>query len=252
MTRLKNVVNGVLTVALASWGLPALADNHAAAAKGVPVEFWSCSFNDGKDMDDLNKAIDAFNNWADKNDDSQVAWVLTPQFFGPQNTIEVAWLGVWPDGNAWGKHQDAFAASGGKVFAGFMDVVSCNAHEMATSLGINPPQEPPQGGVVLFSQCTVAEGKTVEDAVAAHRQVAAKMSGKSGANSWLFFPGSGTASQGDGLQYWQVLGFENNAALGAAWENYTNGGGWKTVTTMLAAATSCGDTTTWSARRVTN
>ena len=38
----------------------------------------------GKDMGDFSKATDAYNNWADKNDDSQVAWVMTPEFFGPE------------------------------------------------------------------------------------------------------------------------------------------------------------------------
>lgn len=252
MNTMRNAVSGMLTVLLATWGISTQADNHTENAKGVPVEFWSCSFNQGKDMNDLDEAIDAYNAWADKNDDSQVAWVMTPEFFGPENTIDVGWLGTWPDGNAWGKQQDAFDATGGKVMGGFMDAVTCSAHEMATSLGINSPEEPPENGVVLFSRCTVAEGKTPEDAVAAHRQVAAKMGGTTGANSWLFFPGSGSSSDGSGYQYWQVLGFDNHAELGAAWENYTNAGGWKTVDATLAGITSCGDTTTWRARRATN
>lgn len=252
MSMIKKAVSGSLAMLIAAWGLSAQADNHGEAAKGVPVEFWSCSFNDGKNMGDFNKAIDAFNAWADKNDDSQIAWVLTPEFFGPENTADIGWLGSWPDGNAWGKHQDAFDATGGKVMDGFMKAVTCNAHEMATSLGINAPKEPPKNGVVLFSQCTVAEGKSVEDAVAAHRQLAASMAGKAGPNSWLFFPGSGSPSQGAAYQYWRVLGFDNHAALGASWEGYTNGGGWKAVNAALSGATNCGSTTTWRARLVTN
>lgn len=252
MSKIRNAVTGSLAVVMATWGLSAQADNHADGAKGVPLEFWSCSFKDGKNMGDLDKAIDAYNAWADKTNDSQVAWVMTPVFYGPESTIDVGWLGVWPDGNAWGKFQDDFEASAGKVFAGFMGVVTCNSHEMATSLGINAPKEPPKDGLVLFSRCTVADGKTPEDAVAAHRQVSAKMAGKTGANSWLFFPGSGSSQAGSAYQYWQVLGFDNHSELGAAWETYTNGGGWKTAYETLSGATSCGDTTTWRARRVTN
>ena len=252
MRNLPKVVTGSLAaMMMTTWGISAQADNHGEGAKGVPVEFWSCSFRDGKDMGDLDKAIDGYNAWAGKNDNSQVAWVMTPVFYGPENTIDVAWLGVWPDGNAWGKFQDAFDASAGKVLDGFMEVVTCNAHEMATSLAINAPEEPPQDGMVLFSRCTVAEGKTPDEAVGAHRQLSAKMGGKTGANSWLFFPGSGSSQQGSAYQYWQVLGFDNHTELGAAWEMYTNGGGWKTATSTLSEATRCGDTTTWRARRVT-
>lgn len=252
MSKIKIAVSGLWATLSVAWGLSAQAENPAEGARGVPVDFWSCNFKDGKDMEDLNKAIDAYNAWADKNDDSEVAWVMTPEFYGPENTIEVGWLGSWPDGNAWGKHADAFDATGGKVMDGFMDVVTCHAHEMATALKINAPEEPPESGLVVFSRCTVAEGKTPEDVIAAHRQVSAKMAGESGANSWLFFPGGGSSSEESAYQYWLVLGFDNHAELGAAWENYTNGGGWKTVNATLTGITSCGDSTTWTARRATN
>ena len=223
MRKLQNAVSGLIAVVVATWGMTAQADNHAAA-KATPLEFWSCSFNKGKDMDDFNRATDAFNKWADANNDEYVGWILTPQTWGPGNTTDVAWLGSWPDGNAMGRQQDAWYSTGQKTFAGFMDVVTCSAHEMATSLPISASEEQPGDGVVLFSRCEVDDDSSLDKAIAAHRNLAAKLGGKHGGQSWLFFPGSGSADEGGG-DYWLVLYFANNTALGAAWEHYTNGGG---------------------------
>ena len=62
MNKLNLAVKMVLAVATTIWGVAVHADNHAEAVKANPVEFWSCSFRDGKDMDDLNDATAAFNN----------------------------------------------------------------------------------------------------------------------------------------------------------------------------------------------
>jgi len=252
MKSLKAGVVAVLAVALMSWGMAAQADHHEGALKASPVDFWSCNFNDGKGMKDLNKAIDAFNKWADKNNDEYIAWVLTPSTFGPGESIDVGWLGGWPDGNAYGRQQDAWLATGQSVFESFMDVVTCDSHAMATSLPINAPEEPPGNGVILFSQCSVAEGKNFNDAIGAHQAVATKIGKQNSANSWLFFPGSGSAQDGSADTYWLVLGFDNYTELGSAWEMYTNGGGYQQVMDTMGGVTDCGSTTTWNARRVSN
>jgi hypothetical protein len=252
MKSLRAVVAAVLATALMSLGMAVHADQHEGAVKANPVEFWSCNFNDGKDMKDLDKPIAAFNKWAGQNNDEYVAWVMTPNTFGPGESIDVGWLGAWPDGNAYGRQQDAWAATGQRVFQDFNGVVTCNAHEMATSLPINAPDEPPGDGVVLFSKCNVAEGKTFNDAIAAHRSISARMGKGSGANSWLFFPGSGSAQEGSASTYWLVLGFDNYTELGSAWEMYTNGGGYQQALDTLGGVTDCSGTTTWNARLVSN
>ena len=98
----------------------------------------------------------------------------------------------------------------------------------------------------------MAEGKSFDDAIAAHRSVSSRTGKKSGANSWLFFPGSGSAEEGSASTYWLVLGFDNYTALGSAWEMYTNGGGYQKVMATMGGITECGSTTTWNARRVSN
>jgi len=204
------------------------------------------------DMGDLDEATAAFNKWADKHNDDYVAWIMTPDTFGPGNTTDVGWLGTWPDGNAYGAQQDAWMATGRKEFQGFMDAVTCDTHEMATSLPISAPEEPPENGVVMFSRCELDDDSDFDDAIAAHRAVAESMGGESGANSWLFFPGSGSTDQGSDDVYWLVLGFDNYTELGAAMENYTNGGGYEKVMDILDDVTECSGTTTWVARRATN
>lgn len=177
---------------------------------------------------------------------------MTPNTFGPGESIDVGWLGAWPDGNAYGRQQDAWHATGESVFEDFGEAVTCSGHELATSLTINAADEPPGDGVVLFSRCNVAEGKSFDDAIAAHRSVSSSSANNAGMSSWLFFPGSGSAEQGSASTYWLVLGFENYTKLGSAWENYTNGGGYQRVLAALDGVTECGATTTWNARRVSN
>ena len=252
MNKLEKMVSATLAFCLMFCGSALQADNHGDGAKAQPVEFWSCKFNEGKGMDDLEKATKSFNKWARKHDRDYVAWIMTPDTYGPDNTTEVAWLGSWPDGNAWGKSQDAWRDSGEKVAEGFFEAIDCDAHLAATSLAISAPEEPPEDGVVMFSRCEVAEGKTFDDAIAAHRATAGAVGEKSGANSWLFFPGSGSAEEGSASFYWLVLGFDSYTELGAAWEMYTNGGGYQQVMQAMSGVTDCGATTTWHARRATD
>lgn len=72
MKTLSTGVMAVLAVVLMFWGMAVHGDSHEGA-KATPVEFWSCNFNDGKNMKDLNKAIDAYNKWADQNNDEYIA-----------------------------------------------------------------------------------------------------------------------------------------------------------------------------------
>ena len=61
----------------------------------IPVELFACSYNDGKGSADLDKVIDKWNAWTDKNGiDDYAAWTLTPYYFGPEQEFDVIWMGA--------------------------------------------------------------------------------------------------------------------------------------------------------------
>jgi len=223
---------------------------QAQDGKGVPVEFFACNWQDGKGMADLDKVTKKFSQWADKNDAGYSAWVLTPQFHSADLGFDVGWLGSWPSYGAFGKGQDTWMAGGQELAGDFAEVFDCTiSHETATSVVINAPDGPPGDGVVLFTPCSVNEGKTPADAPAAHGKAAAAMKAMgSKAASWLFFPGMGTSATD--FDYWSVLAFKNYSDLGASTEMYINGGGWQKVMGEIGSVARCDSPSAFDAHLV--
>ncbi len=252
MNNLPPVTSFALGLIILLCNFSAHASNHREEVRGIPVEYRSCTFNQGKSIHDLNKAIEVYNAWAKDNDDSQTAWIITPKLYRRETTADFVWLGAWPNGDAWGKHEDALDATGEKVKENFADVMTCPARDVVTSLTVSAPEGPPKKGILLISQCIIADGTSRDDAIADHLQLSAEMRAKADAMIWLLLPGNGELGLDGDYSYWQVLGFNNHAELGAAWEFQTNAGGWESVNAHLAGSTRCGKTTVWRALRVTN
>lgn len=246
MNRLCAIVIAVMAVSM-GWAQSTLAQQDEN--RGVPVEFFSCNWQKGKDMGDLDKVAKKFEDWADKNDSGYSAWILTPQFHDGLD-FDVGWMGSWPNSSAFGKSQDTWNADGREMAAEFATVVDCSVrHQMATSVPVSAPDGPPGDGVVLFSACSLQEGKTPQDALAAHRKVGGIMQDMgSEASSWLFYPGMGAGNHD--FHYWSVIAFNNYAELGAATELYVNGGGWQKSMMILGAVAHCGSPTAFDAQLV--
>ncbi len=244
MKKLCAVVTLLLAVSF-SWAQAV----YAQERKAVPVEFFACNWQDGKGMSDLAKVIEKFGEYADKNDSGYSAWALTPQFTNdPDGAFDVGWLGSWPDIASFGKSQDNWMAKGGDVAKDFAAVVDCSGrHELASSVVLNPPEQAPTDGVVMFYACTLNDGKTGEDAIAAGSKLAAAMKtlGSSPA-SWIFFPGLGAGNID--FDYWRVIAFSNYADLAASAEVYLNGGGWKKTQEILGPVASCSSPAVFDAR----
>ena len=104
---MKTTIAAVVATLAVSAGWAQTAAGKEAANRAVPVEFFSCNFQDGKDMKDLKKVIEKFNAWSDKNNSGYSAWTLTPQFSSAELTFDIGWMGSWPDAVAFGKGMDA-------------------------------------------------------------------------------------------------------------------------------------------------
>jgi len=210
-------------------------------AEGVaaPVDFRACTFKPGKTMADLNAVTAKFRDYANQNDLDYAAWILVPEYHSGED-FDVGWLGAWPNGEAFGVSMEKWKSTGRALQAEFATVVDCSKHhEMAASLPINAADATPQDGIMLVYQCSLAEGKSLKDAYAAHlKWGTAKKSEGFLDNSWLFQPAAGLHHPD--FDYYHIVVFYRYSDLGAAMESYSNGDGKKVRDKIYAGVTDCG------------
>lgn len=250
-TIMKTITQALLAT-LISFGL--LAQYTAAQDNGkpTPLEAYFCNFQDGKTMADLEKVAARFSKWADKNAPDYTAWLLTPAFAQFNQTAEVIWFGSNPSGNSMGATIESYMASGGDLQADFDKVVDCGAHALASSVPVNVPDGPPTNGVVMFTECSMAEGNDWSRALAAHKSYSQSMRDLGAKNSnWLFFPMLGGMSDRD-FDYWGVSTFGSWGDYFAAYELYVNGGGWQKGMEAMQGNASCkiGSASVWNFKLV--
>lgn len=246
MKMLLAVITGVFALVTAQF---TMAQDEA---KGTPVEFYGCEWEDGKGMADLVKVGKKFSQWADKQGSKYSAWILTPSFHTDAG-FDVGWLGGWPDGAEMGKSLDGWRSEGQDLAADFEAVMDCSSrHEMATALPIHAPDGPGGSGIVLFTACSKADTKSWNDVMAAHTKSGKMMRGKGAkaSSSWAFFPGIG--SSGYEFDYWQVITFNNYTDFGVTSDIYINGGGYEESMKNMAGVTQCGDSVMFDATVVRN
>ena len=240
----------VFLVAVTTWTQSTQAQE--ASAKPAPVEAFYCNLQKGKSMKDVMQMAGRFSKWADKHDSGYAAWILTPQFGLGAELPQFIWLGSNPNGNAFGKGLDAYQKTGGDLQDGFNSVMDCSAgHVLASSIEINAPDGPPGDGVVMFSQCSFAEGGNGQKAVNAHKAFAGKMRamGAKGSN-WMFFPMLGGGNPD--YDYLAVSTFKNWTDYGAAYEIYVTGGGRQKAMETYKGVTNCNQRppTVWDVKLV--
>jgi hypothetical protein len=206
----------------------------------IAVELYGCNYAEGKGPKDLDKVVGKWNKWSDAN--SRVpynAWTLTPMFRTGEQTLDVGWLGVWQNGADMGRGTQEWLGQTG-MQAEFDSVIPCNSHGAYTTANVKPPGKnwPTPSGVTVFADCTVAEGKNLEDAMAVHNAWAQHLTSKgSTASMWIFFPAfGGNDVTGD---YKVVNGYDDYTAWGKDYNDYTNGGGWRKARELMAGVLSC-------------
>ena len=92
--------------------------------------------------------------------------------------------------------------------------------------------------MVLFSQCSIADGSDWMKAVEAHKAFSGKMRSMGGKNSnWAFFPMLGGVATD--FDYWAVSTFNNWTDYFTAYDLYTNGEGWKQAMETFKGVTNC-------------
>lgn len=229
-----------------------LADNHADETKLSPLEIFTCSYLKGKDRDDLDKVIARWNDWMDDNSPAPyTAWVLTPNFVGPEIDFDVAWMGGWADHAGMGKSLQTWRDDGGRMNAEFFKVFSCGQHSSMAVAPMQEPGEPPEQSVVRFSDCTFAEDSGPLKVFEAHKSILEYTRAKGSTTAaWLFFPAMG-AGKID-FHYKLVLGDSDFNSLAKASEIFINEGGWMEAAKTMAGKASCDSPRLYNAELVRN
>ncbi len=134
----------------------------------VPIEVSVCSYNDRKDSDDYDKAAGMMKKWMEDNDSEPYAsFQLNPLYAGNQE-FDFVTIGVWTSGTSMGKDLAQWMSTAGDEIAALEDAVDCSGATMFTSLNVmQPPGDAPDSFVLTVRDCSVADGRSVRDALGA-------------------------------------------------------------------------------------
>lgn len=224
-----------LVLTAASAGLLLMSASHSALAQDEEVEYpnmrivesWTCKYRDGKGREDLDKANAAWNKWMDKTgQDDYSALIATPYFFG-ERPFDVGWIGVARTGQAFGEGTDRWISEGGKIGDMFEEAITCDSHTAWVSMNVDPTEnggddEGDDDFVLSFSNCSIKEGHTFEDYMAATREwneYAAEHGFRQA--GWVWFP---VAGESDDDYDFKFAGAEDDyRTMGANWQLYMDG-----------------------------
>ncbi len=218
----------------------AVAQDEEQGRQFFPVETRTCDYLDGKGPGDLDKAIDNWNNWMDKNETSDYfAVTVVPYYFG-ENSFDVGWLGSWPSGEAMGRGTDQWVTKGGDIAAEFFAVLSCDSHSNFATTELKSPggEAPPDTIVLTFSDCNVTEGESFDDVMAGLDAWSAYQTERGYSNGmWMMFPAFGGG--GAEFDFKIVEGYDNHTEVGKMYDMYGTGGDFAKHGELLGSLVEC-------------
>ena len=203
-----------------------LADDHQPTF--IPVEGFGCNYAPGKDMNDLMRVVDEWNEYVDDSDVQYSAWIFSTYFYSEEETADFFWIGASPTWEELGKAQALMMEpKGQRINSKFNSVTPCNDH---TNWGYESvrdlkSEDGDNQGVSSIVWCSLTEGTTYEQVLAADKKFndyADSMNMKGGAGRW--YPGSGIPSRFDADFLWSQDS-DNHVEWGKAVDQAVNGGG---------------------------
>ena len=206
-----------------------------------PVETYTCKYNDGQDPSDLEKVIDAWNEYMDElGVNNYFAMTVTPQYFGGE-TFDVGWLAASPTAEELGAGMDSWMTDGREQAAAFARVLTCDSHSNFATMQIKEPPEresPDDTPVLSFANCSAVEGKSMDDVFTAMDAWTAYTIENGYRNGeWVMFPAYGVDDVD--FDFKLVNGYDNHADMGKDYDQYANGGGYQKHAELLGAVMRC-------------
>ena len=144
----------------------AIADHHAP--KTAAVETFSCSFANGKDMDDLLKVAGEWDAWASNNFSKDYSgYVLQSVIANDADfPFDTVWIGFASDHQAMGSINDEWMAKGGKLQKKFDSVSTCSSHSLLTAMAVKPIENTGGPAFLQISACEMNEGSDMASLMA--------------------------------------------------------------------------------------
>ena len=188
---MKRIINWIVFALLAFIAADGFAQETGGPSFSA-AEIYGCSYNDRQGPDDLDDAVEKWNAWMDANSTgTYLAWTFTPHYAVNNPDIDFFWMGTTADAAALGVHTDRWEATSGEAGEAFAEVADCPGHLSNMVFNIKPGagDESYEKPVISIANCKVADGRTVDDVMAAGLQWAAYES-ENGMNSasFLWFP----------------------------------------------------------------
>lgn len=252
---MKKVILTAVSAGLAVMGgaSGALADEHEVESPPMrAVETWTCSLREGKSMDDLEKANNAWLKWMDDwGQEDYYAAMVTPFFFG-ERSFDVGWIGVFRDGKAFGIGNDKWVNDSGDLGEMFAEVITCDSHTgwvsmnlMSSSPDESDDDEPDNTFVLSFSNCSMKDGHTFEEYLAATKEWEA-YANEHGITerAWVWFPIVGEKNNDYGFKV--VSAQDDYTAMGENWQKYMDGH-WQKSSELFDDLVDCDIARTYSA-----
>jgi len=182
----------------------------------VPIEVQVCSYRDGKDSGDYDKAMDKMTEWMGENDAQPYAAFKLDPFYAGNQEFDFVYLGVWSSGTSMGKDIAQYRASAGDAIEASEDVVDCAGSNLMTSLNVmRTDGAAPESFVLTVTDCNVADGRSVRDAIGALTEYGEyRAATGSPGNMWVWFPSYGSGDEDFDFKlassYAGIEGFGNN------------------------------------------
>ncbi len=194
-------------------------DDDGAAA----VEFYTCSYADGKGPADLDKVTAKWSEWADDQGLTDYsAWTLTPFYASSEQDFDYVWMGVTATGKGMGDVQDMWLAKAGTLDDEFDSISPCDSHSLAAAVQFKAPpeREDPSSIIIDFSDCTIGEGKHFSTDVAPALEAWGEFLAEHGSTAgvWVLFPVFGGGGEEFDFKYVESHG--NYSEQGTDFDNY--------------------------------
>ena len=222
----KQLTKIVLAILVFTSSSLTLADHHAAPQTAA-LEAVFCSFEKGKDMDDLLKVTAEWDKWIDSSDSKAYgAYVMQPVInTGADFPYDYFWLGVAKNHEALGQSADEWMKKGGKIAAKFDAVAPCDTHILMTSQVIKPGNNDGKGGFAQISSCELKDGANMMSLMAADKQWVSWMTDNEMPGGLVRWYGGVGEAKDSTTDFYSVYLAESLAQRGKAHDMMMAGGG---------------------------
>ena len=222
----KQLAKIVLAILVFTSSSVTLADHHGAPETAA-LEAFFCSFEKGKDMDDLLKVTAEWDKWIDSSDSkAYAAYVMQPVInTGADFPYDYFWLGVAKNHEALGQSADEWMKKGGKIAAKFDAVAPCDTHILMTSQVIKPGNNDGKGGFAQISSCELKDGANMMSLMAADKQWVSWMTDNEMPGGLVRWYGGVGEAKDSTTDFYSVYLAESLAQRGKAHDMMMAGGG---------------------------